>query len=105
MNNCPVAARDRRRANLRLVTMTSELHRPDLHLVTIAPGKAPGGVWVRICTDDRLLSEYAITNLQQLEAQIDCDAAIVVEAGHVRVWTRFYDGDTGACMRTIIKDP
>jgi hypothetical protein len=82
-------------------------YKPDLHRPTIEPGKAPGGVYVRICSLDQLLTEYPLVPpvvAGAVESAADVDAGLILDHEGERIWTYFYDGDTGACMRTIITD-
>lgn len=78
--------------------MSAELHRK-----RIGPSAAPGGLWVRVCTLDRLLTEYAAVDPQTVGCSAAADAAIV-NAQDEKVWTYFYDGDTGECLRTLITE-
>jgi hypothetical protein len=72
-----------------------------VHLERIVPGRAPGGVWIRVCTIDRVLTEYALTDARQVTSAAALDGDLALAAGDP-VWVYFYDGDSGVCMRTII---
>lgn len=78
--------------------------RAPVHLERIAPGRAPGGVWIRVCTLERLLSEYAATDPETIAASAALDGSLALEQNET-VWVYFYDGDTGECMRTLITPP
>lgn len=78
------------------------LVRANVHLERIAPGRAPGGVWIRVCTIDRLVTEYAATDPATVGISAEHDGELAVGTGADRVWVYFYDGDSGECLRTLI---
>lgn len=67
---------------------------------TVQPGMAPGSRWVRICAGDELIAEHAIDDpsFADRDASIATDASIL----HGESRTYIYDGDSGACLKTII---
>jgi len=76
-----------------------------IHLERIAPGRAPGGILVRICTIDRLLLERALTEpeLAASAGSFDADATIAaIGGGAEEVRAYFYDGDSGECLLTVV---
>jgi hypothetical protein len=59
---------------------------------------------------DELIREYALPPSMSIQAtadaaQADADASEPFLDRGETIRTYFYDGDTGACMRTIITDP
>jgi hypothetical protein len=84
-----------------------------IHLETIEAGLAPGGVYIRICSEHDLITEVALTG--EASANLDEAIAAVAESNAHKtipylergetVWTFFYDGDSGACMGTSITEP
>jgi hypothetical protein len=73
-----------------------------IHQERVEPGKVPGGIWVRVCTRNRLLTEYGLTNPETADASGEADAELILANDERPVWTYFYDGDSGECLRTII---
>lgn len=82
--------------------MTGEVHQEK-----IAPGRAPGGVWVRICSQCELIREYSLESIQAAGRYAHADAEAIgpyVARGET-IRTYFYDGDSGACIGTIVSGP
>jgi hypothetical protein len=80
-------------------------HRTDpIHASRIAANKAPGGLWVRVCTRSQLLTEYALTDPAVAGSAADVDGDLAIAAGEM-VWVYFYDGDSGVCVGTAISGP
>jgi len=77
-----------------------------VHLERVRPGIAPGGVWVRICTRDALLDEYAIPSIESAGQQAASDAARALPYLKLGETIRnyFYDGDSGECLCTLITE-
>lgn len=76
----------------------------EIHLERIAPGKCPGGIWIRICTRHQLVKEYGVTDPDVAGISALADADLVVQQNE-KVWTYFYDGDSGECVGTFIAGP
>lgn len=79
-----------------------------VHLPRVEPGLNPGGLWVRLCTDDgELLTEHAISDDDALESVADADGDLAgrVASRGVVVRNFFYDGDSGRCIATAIVSP
>jgi hypothetical protein len=75
-----------------------------IHLPTVQPGINPHGVWIRICTRHELLIERALESVKAAARAGEVDGGITksaLEQGQ-DCWLYIYDGDTGACVRTII---
>jgi hypothetical protein len=80
------------------------MHSSVVHRETVAPGLAPGGIWVRVCTRTELLSEYAMTErtIPHRSALLDAELTLQALKSGKEIWIYFYDGDDGTCMGTII---
>jgi hypothetical protein len=74
----------------------------------VEPLSAPGGILVRhVDGEAALLGERALGpgDLGSLDAVALADGELVgaaLEGGDGPVFTYFYDGDTGECLRTVI---
>lgn len=77
-----------------------------VHRPVVAPGRNPGGLWVRLCTADELLAEHPLNNIDaETSALIDGElAGFITDLGQ-QVWCYIYDGDSGGCWVTIITGP
>jgi hypothetical protein len=79
----------------------------EIHRLRVSPYLAPGGIWLRLCSQEKLLSERALVEPTQ------CDLDATVDAMRTRrelaqgetVWLYFYDGDSGDCIGTCISKP
>jgi hypothetical protein len=73
-------------------------------LPNVGPGLAPGGLWLRLCTEDRIVFERAILETDPAAAFAAADAELTSEQVRPgeRAWLYFYDGDSGECMGTLI---
>jgi len=77
-----------------------------IHRPVIEAGKAPGGIWMRVCAFDRLLFEHPIFEGDRVTEIAVAVADAVLANGQtdpdedVRMY--FYDGDTGECIGTAI---
>lgn len=75
-----------------------------IHLESVGLNKAPKGLWIRLCTDDRLLTEYALEDAATAGKSGTEDgrlAGAAIAAGET-VYLYFYDGRSGVCYKTII---
>jgi hypothetical protein len=87
---------------LLLRKMRDSTVRDHVHLERIAPGQAPGRIYVRLCTLDALLSEHALSE-GNTEKYAAADAILSneqLDRGQ-KFWLYFYDGDSGECIGTI----
>lgn len=82
-----------------------------IYLDEVLPGLNPGGLWVRICAGDELIAEHPLgqagipAEFTALDGQRDgllaCKAAD--RFGESRTYV--YDGNSGACVATVIRKP
>ena len=76
----------------------------EIHLPTVEPGKAPGGLWIRLCTRKKLLAERALEKVSEAHQLADSHGDIAIEAlkNGEGIWLYFYDGDSGECLGTLL---
>ena len=77
----------------------------DVYLPAVQPGLNPGGLWMRTCAGDELIDEHALSLDDALPELAEADAerareAAAAHGGEAR--TYLYDGDSGACVVTLI---
>lgn len=75
----------------------------NIHRRSVESGKAPGQLWVRVCTQTELLAEYAATNLQDPppeEIHKRITSALDLQP-HEVVLSYNYSGTTGECLQTV----
>jgi hypothetical protein len=66
---------------------------------SIAPGRNPGGLWVRITGGATVMSEHCLV-VDDAEKDQGIASLVAAAVGESRVY--IYDGDTGVCVNTII---
>ena len=75
-------------------------------LRTIPPGQAPGALYRRVTTGDRVLAAGPLgEGCDDIGAD---DAALATDWAArygVPVWTHIYDGDDGSCISTVLVQP
>jgi hypothetical protein len=79
----------------------------NVHQEQVPAHRAPDGIWVRVCTAKQLLTEYALTEHSDVGLAAAADAELVqsVLDREQTLWTYFYDGDSGRCLKTLITVP
>lgn len=79
----------------------------DVYLPTIEPGRNPGGLWMRTCAGNELIAEHGLAMTDAIPELAEDDAAVASEAAatHGEARTYVYDGDSGACIITLITRP
>ena len=78
-----------------------------VHLATVPAGLNPGGLWLRLCSDDAVLVERALSaadSLERLAEEHGTLAGELADHGHT-AWAYVYDGDGGECWATMIVTP
>jgi hypothetical protein len=76
-------------------------------LRTIPPGQAPGALYRRVTTGDRVLAAGPLGEGGSEATGAD-DAALAIDWAArfgVPVWTHIYDGDDGSCISTVLVQP
>lgn len=79
-----------------------------VYLREVDAGLNPGALWVRICAGDELVAEHALgdpaSGFEGIEdvGELDVEAAEKAAAEHGEARAFIYDGDSGACVTTII---
>jgi len=78
-----------------------------VHLEQVAPGLAPGRVWVRICAGEELITEEPLDDLELVGqlAEKHATAALAYLKRGYSVRAYFYDGDSGECKATMVTEP
>jgi hypothetical protein len=81
-----------------------------VYLREVDAGLNPGALWVRICAGDELVDEHPLGNsaserpfegIEDVgEADVEAAEKAALEHGEARAF--IYDGDSGACVTTII---
>ena len=75
----------------------------NIHRSSVESGKAPGKVWVRVCSQIELLAEYPATNLQDPppdEIHKRITKALELQP-HEVILSYSYSGTTGECLQTV----
>jgi hypothetical protein len=77
----------------------------EIHLRTVPPpGINPHGIWIRLCTKERLITAHALDSLPIAGLAGTEDGALTaaeLDRGH-DCWLYIYDGDNGKCIGTLI---
>lgn len=102
VNSLPFLPRMDKRRHIMIALRLRFMNSDSIHLERIAPGRAPGGIVVRICTLEHLLVERALLAELPTAAAAEADAAIAAAAFGEEVRAYFYDGDSGECMLTVV---
>lgn len=75
----------------------------DIHRSSVESGKAPGKLWVRVCSQSELIGEYQASSLQD-SAPYDIHERIqqaLAERQDEVVLSYTYSGATGECLQTV----
>lgn len=80
--------------------MSAEVYRP-----TVDPGINPGGLWVRICAGDELVTEHPLGCASDEAGAQDALLALDAAKRHGEARTFLYDGDSGVCFGTLVTRP
>lgn len=73
-----------------------------IHRSSVESGKAPGRLWVRVCSQTELLAEYTAINLQD-SAPSDIHTQIfeALNKNDDVILSYSYSGTTGECLQTV----
>jgi hypothetical protein len=79
-----------------------------VHLLRVPARLNPGGLWVRQCSEYRLISEHPL-GFDELtpEQSGDVDGLRAGELARdgLVAFTYIYDGDSGECLATLVTRP
>jgi hypothetical protein len=79
-----------------------------VHLLRVPARLNPGGLWVRQCSEYRLIAEHPLgfgELTSEQSGEIDrARADELAEIGLV-AFTYIYDGDSGECLATLVTRP